>query len=66
MTKFGLKKKKDFVFSFILNYLQNPFVPCGDTLLNPFSESLLDDLDRLWELKTILPDPSDPTKLYKG
>jgi hypothetical protein len=41
-------------------------VPCRDTLLNPFSESLLDDLDRLWELKTILPDPSDPPKLYKN
>lgn len=27
MTKSGIKKKKDFVFSFILNYLQNPFVP---------------------------------------
>ncbi len=27
MTKFGLKKKNGFCFSFILNYLQNPFVP---------------------------------------
>ena len=27
MTKSGILKKKDFVLSFILNYLQNPFVP---------------------------------------
>jgi len=37
------------------------FVP----LTEPFSNSFMDDLDLIWRLKTIIPDPTTPPVLFR-
>ena len=43
--------------------------PCGFVALVPltelFSNSFMDDLEQIWRLKTIIPDPTTPPVLYR-
>ncbi len=51
-------KKTRFCKILIFSIIQNLEVPYTEV----FSNQLLDDLDKIWELRFFIPDPTDPSK----
>lgn len=54
VTKSGGYKKEDFVWCLKISNLQSLLVPT-DVL---FSNQMLEDLDKIWALRDIIPDPN--------